>query len=90
MVEWKKRAYTGLIVTPLVFLITQSKLSFSILIHGNPCLMFSLKVNLAAVFLAWGEYRKIVQAIVKLHSSESEHQYINNLASSTVLTQLET
>jgi len=69
MVEWKKRAITGFTLAPIVFL----------MIHYRILITLAVQV---ATFLTWSEYRKLVQGIMKLHSSESEHNYINKLASS--------
>ncbi len=83
MVDWKKRFITGFTVTPVVFLLLHYRLLMTAILQG---IMFRNKIltSKVATFLCWSEYRKLVQGIMKLHSSESEHNYINKLASSPV------
>jgi len=68
MADWKNRFITGSILIPSILILVQYDFTIKILAH-------------VVVFLSLKEYQKMITTILKMHSSESEHYFIDKMGS---------
>jgi len=71
MTDWKGRITTGLIAVPIIFLVM------------NIPILAILTFNIV-MYLTNKEYQNMVMQILKMHSGESEHSYLDQMNRSTL------